>query len=731
MPLSKNMKFKIFYFLLVILSTVLPVLILRDSMTAVAFFVTMVAIFGAGRAFHSLLFPSRHVEFNSFGIGFILLTGASFATAMLELNALYFTLIYIVSACYGLYWLLNYFRKDTSEQQVNWILVVICLLVLGLNVYPTLLIQGYSHDSVFSWVNNDAAGYTSIANQVKLGIYPVTIPGFGIEKLYYHYGAYAFGGLIANVFHLPASGSLFGIVRPLAVISVMFSLISIGATTLNKPMRSYRIAGALTGFFLIGSLTSVFEYLPFHFSRIDHGMKHLRGFLIGHSSLWIFTALVPVIALLNEKVIRENKINFIQFVLFFLLISCSGSLNFVAAAICFFLLLFFVLLFRNAQTGNSFILKRNLVIISLPLVLLLAGVSAYLHVSQKNIETSIFFLPIFNLATWSNFLMIFFLLYIGIRLSGLNYLSSKTEVHFGYIQFIVVMAALCLMVLIGFFVEPKGGRENDIKYGYVIIEGVLGMFSGIWLAERMGNLWVSAEKNILIRLRNLVNPLLIIFSILFVIALAGFINSKSAPALVSPYLKSVAIPVLALLALIFILRFKKSVLINKQLIFSFIAVSVLISLPGCLHEFNKYRTIKDNDETFQVNSSDIKIVNKLNELNKEHKLVFVSVEDLHADDFGKAYTFSSLTNAPVLNEASKYFGVFHKKSYQQMEQTLDSFYTSNNVGILKNIADKYAVSFFVFNKKLVNPALFDSTGEFKFQSDKTDSIYILKYLKAK
>lgn len=708
---------------------VLPVLFLRDSMAAVAFLVTMIAVFGAGRAFHFILFPSKHFEFNSFGIGFILLTGASFATAMLELSAVYFTLIYIVSVCFGLYWILNYFIKDTDEHQINWIIVVIGILVLGLNVYPTLLIQGYSHDNVFSWVNNDAAGYTSIANQVKLGIYPITYPGFGIEKLYYHYGAYAFGGLIANVFHLPASDSLFGIIRPLAVISVLFSLISIGATTLNKPMRSYRIAGALIGFFLIGSLTSAFEYLPIHFSRIDHGMKHLRGFLIGHSSLWIFTAMVPVIALLNEKVVKEKKLGFIKFVLLFLLISCSGSLNFVAAAISFFLLLFFVLLFNNAQTGNSFYLKRNLVIISLPLLLLLAAVSVYLHVSQKNIEASIFFLPIFNLATWSNFLMIFFLLYIGIRLAGLNYLSSKTETHFGYIQFIVLMAALCLMILIGLFVEPKAGRENDIKYGYVIIEGVLGLFSGIWLAERVGNLWATAQKNVLLRLRNLVDPLLIIFSILLVIALAGFMNNRSAPALVNPYLKSVAIPVLALIILLLITRFKKNILLNKQLVFSLVAVSFLVSLPGCLHEFNKYRTIKDNDETFQVSSSDIKIANELNVLNKEHKLVFVSVEDPHAADFGTSYTFSSLVNAPVLNEASRYFGVFHKKSYLQLEQTLDSFYTSNNVGILKNMADKYAVSFFVFNKKLVDPALFDSTSEFKFQSDKTDSIYILKYLK--
>ena len=487
------MRVSFYYILLIFVALVLPIAILRTALTGIAFLGTLVAVFGAGQAFRAVIFQAKDHQLSALGCGFILFAALALATAFFELNAFIFIGPFIAAACYGIFCTYKFWLHSRPQQQVNRWLVVLTVIILCLTVYPTLQLQGYRHDGIMSWANADALAYTSIANRVKLEIYPITMPGFGIEKLYYHYGAYALAGFLAKIFFLDAGDALFGIVRPLAVLSVMGALATLGGITVNAN-RTVRIIGALAGFFLVGSLSSIFEYLPLHFARVDHGMKHLRGFVIGHSSLWIFTALVPFMALLHEQLVGVKKISLVRVVLFGLLGVACASLNIVAGAICLCLLAFFLLFYNSTVTHNRKILWRNLALVGLPFLLLLAGIVYLLHASLPHIAGSLFFLPVFDLGTWSNFLLIFFGLYIGLRIFGLNYLFSKTEQHFGYMQYIILMICMCFMLMLGFFVEPRAGRENDIKYGYVILEGTLGIFSGIWLADKLSACWLNRQN---------------------------------------------------------------------------------------------------------------------------------------------------------------------------------------------------------------------------------------------
>lgn len=726
------MKNKIIYFLLLFFSILVPVAILRDPLTGIAFLSTLLALFGMGKVFLSVIFPSssNNFDFNSFGIGFILFCGFSFLTAFFNINAFVFTIIYGVAIVYAINWLQKFFR-DRQDVEINKWGIVLFLLILAFNIYPTLLIQGYAHDSVFSWVNTDATVYTSIANRVKLGIYPITIPGFGIEKLIYHFGGYALAGFIANIFHLPASGSLFGIIRPIAVCTVIFSIISIAKTTLERATVNYRIAGGLIGFFFIGSLSSIFEYVPVHFPRIDHGMKHLRGFLIGHSSLWIFTTIVPIIAFINYKIVHAIKFNFARLLLFFVLVFCTGSLNFVSSAICFCLAAFFILFYR-AQTENNLItVRRNFIIILIPFILLLIGISGYLKMSVNNIPGSLIFLPVFDLGVWTNFLMVFFVLYIGIRVFGLNYMFSGTALHFGYIQFIILLAAMSFMVLLGFFVEPAGGRENDIKYGYVIIEGTFGLFSGLWLAEKLRHLSLEKNTSFKLDLKKILYPFIVVFSLILLVAIFGYLNTKLAAGFISAYLKPIFASILFIVVMLLLTKYIRVIRVNKKLISAAVVILVACSIPGTLYEFNKYRSIDRNDETVQLKAAELNLINALNKLNTKKKIVFMAEEDHHTAAFRSGYKFSSLIDAPVLNEGSNYFGVKHKKTFVNMEAQLDSVYSNKDLPQLEQMAKEFGIGYFVFNKKLLSPQIFNNNNQFRLTATAADSLYVVEYLRAK
>ncbi len=719
------MKNKLFYFLLLLLSLGLPVFFLRSPLTGAAFLVTLIAIYGAGQAFHNAVFPNPSFEINSFGLGFILLSGIAFTTAFFSISAVFFTLFYLAATGYGIYRLINYLYSGSSIQ-INVFIVIIILLILGFNLYPTLLIQGYEHHGSISWVNNDATVYTSIVNRVKMETYPITIPGYGIEKLYYHYGMYAFAGYVARIFHLSATDSLFGIIRGLAIVAVIFSIISLAASTHNRQKITYRVAGALIGFFLIGSLTAIFEYMPFHFPRIDHGMKHLRGFLIGHSSLWIFTALIPVIALINYKVVHKVKFNLVKILLVAALISFTASLNFIAAPICICLMGFFILLYPQKEESR-FVQKRNILFILSPFIFLLIGIAIYLYKSEQSIQTSLFFLPIFDLGTWSNFLTIFFLLYIGIRVFGLNYLISKTERHLGYMQFIILLAACSFMLLLGFFVEPMAGRENDIKYGFVLIQGTLGLFSGLWLGEKLGSIYESKERMIAIRLKNGLFPFILLFSLVFCIAFTGFINSRIAKELVQPFARPVIIALGIVIASVLIMRFKKSIYVNRKFLLIISACFILLSLPGVLHEFNKYRSVETNEEKVSLKSEELKLIQDINNLNKKNKLLLLALQKHESESFATSYKFNALINAPVLNEGANYFGVKKKEKFLSMEKQLDSFYANKDISILKNMSDEYGISFYVFDKTILSDSVFTNKKEFALTDADSMHAYIVEY----
>ena len=719
------MKNKLFYFLLVLFSLVLPSAFAKTPLTGVAFLCTLVGVFGAGRAFCAFVFPSKHFELNSFGIGFMLFSGFAFFIAFFNLNAVYFEVIYIASLFYGIYWLINFFRSG-DPAKINKIAVVIYLLVLVFNLYPTLLIQGYDHNNSLLWINTDATVYTSITNRVKLGIYPITIPGFGVEKLYYHYGIYAFAGLTANIFHLSASDSLFGIIRSLAIFSIILSIISIAETAPGKSRIPFRIAGALIGFFFIGSLTSVFEYLPFHFPRINHGMKHLRGFLIGHSALWIFISLIPVLSFINYKIVHKIRFTFSRIALFAILVLFSITMNFVTGAICSCMAVFFLLFYNMSQASNPVFVRRNLLIILVPFILVLAGTAAYLHLSVHNITSSLFIIPVFDLGTWSNYLEVFFILYLGLRIFGLNYIFSKKQIHFGYFQFIIFLAALSFMTLLCFFIE--GGRENDIKYGYVILEGTSGLFSGLWFAEKLENVWNNKSRSLLVGLKKICYPFIIIFSLLLLIAVMGFVNSRLAPGLAPAFKRPVLIFSVLIIFLLLLTRYKKSIALNRNLVLALFGVLILCSIPGVFHEFNKYRSIKNNDEVVRLSTAELKMVSQINKLNDKNKLVFLALADHRSIDFVTTYKYSAMINAPVLNEGSQYFGVKNKTEFIAIANRLDSFYLTQNISLLKNMADQYEIAFCLFSTRMVNPAIFDNSNEFKFRSDKTDSTFIIEYL---
>ena len=233
----------------------------------------------------------------------------------------------------------------------------------------------------------------------------------------------------------------------------------------------------------------------------------------------------------------------------------------------------------------------------------------------------------------------------------------------------------------------------------------------------------------LLKLRWLLFPVGLISAIILATATTGYIISKLAPGLLAPYFKSVLLPGICLVGMLVLLYFKKNVQVSRLIALFGVSIALLLSLPGSLHEFNKYRTVNGNDETVRVSAADLSMIKKLNELNTGHQLVLVANEQPHTDSAGRSYAYTSLTNAPVLNEASQYFGVYKRPAYLQFEKKLDAFYQSKNPAMLSSIADEYGVGFFVFNNSVVQPRLFNGSDSFTIKTDTTAATYLVAYTK--
>ena len=359
---------------------------LGSPRAATAFTVFLVAAFGLGSTFLQQITGNHSALrlFQGLGVGFVLLNGASFLIVRMQAPYGLFYALLFGFAGVGVYQLIKLPPVTHNGSLVPIVALLALSLLVCLNLFLlTGLTQGVQlADGSIQWVNGDAPLFEAMVHQVKERLLPVTIPGFGIDPIYYYMGSHASAGLTARLFDLSPPTSFFLVTRAVGILAVLFSVFGIGLLFGRvQPVSVWpAVTGAFTFFFIGSPMATALISAKTEYWGGGGGAKHLRGFLIAHSSLWLCATLLPVMGTLLTIVREKQKCDLRQTVTLAVLAGAAVMTNLLAGIGSAGLLLWRVL-FQNGRNKLAEAMRwrigRALVVLTFSgLFLWLSGLSS-------------------------------------------------------------------------------------------------------------------------------------------------------------------------------------------------------------------------------------------------------------------------------------------------------------------------------------------------------------------
>ena len=325
--------------------------------------------------------------------------------------------------------------------------------------------------------------FEALVHQVKERLLPVTVPGFGIAPIYYYMGPHASAGLIARLFDLSPHASFFLVTRAVGILAVLFSVFGIGLLFGRvQPVPVWpAVTGAFTFFFIGSPMATALIFPETEYWGGGGGAKHLRGFLIAHSSLWLCATLLPVMGTLLAIVREKQKCDLRQTVTLAVLAGAAVMTNLLAGIGSAGLLLWRVF-FQNGRNklaeAVQWRIGRALVVLTfLGLFLWLSGlVQMFPFAVDVAYQRA-------GLASSIISLILFLILAIGPTLTALVIGELEEAKELGQLV-VVAIAGYGL-----FYPIAKVAIGHDSKYGLYAVEALTGLFAGIFwgqvvLAER-------------------------------------------------------------------------------------------------------------------------------------------------------------------------------------------------------------------------------------------------------
>lgn len=154
------------------------------------------------------------------------------------------------------------YRESVSDIQLpdSWGLIALSLIIALVYFLPGAIRDAvYLPDGSYNWMYVDTQYHCAIATSVKSCIGTPKLPDMGVTDLRYHFGPDAIAGAISAALGIPVGDAVARIVRPTALLSLLFASYSLGRLLARMPGRE-NTCGILAaaGLFFYGSLASLF-----------------------------------------------------------------------------------------------------------------------------------------------------------------------------------------------------------------------------------------------------------------------------------------------------------------------------------------------------------------------------------------------------------------------------------------------------------------------------------------